>query len=78
MCFSMNRVALTGCWKTGWLTLETIVITAAMRHGIKLLVPPRNRNYRDMLGALLEFNWRQRHAEDLWNRLIVAFQTIAY
>jgi hypothetical protein len=45
-------------------------------NGIKLKVSPRNRNKEDMKGHLLEFIWRRKHAENLWNSFIAALRDI--
>ncbi len=35
-----------------------------------------NREFID--GALMEFIWRRRYADDLWNRLLHAMQYVVY
>ena len=47
-------------------------------NGIKLGVPPRNRNQQDMTPCLLDFIWRRKHSRDLWNGLIEVFKNVSY
>jgi ISXO2-like transposase domain len=47
-------------------------------NGIKLKVAPRNRTREGMNGHLLEFIWRRKHAEDLWNNFISALGDIHF
>ena len=45
-------------------------------NGIKLRVAPRNRTRENMGEHLLEFIWRRKHSEDLWNSFISALGEI--
>lgn len=46
--------------------------------GIKFRVSPRNRNNNDMENCLLEFIWRRKNHDDLWNGLVEAFKNTSY
>lgn len=47
-------------------------------NGIKLGVPPRNRSKDSMEGHLLEFIWKRKHENNLWQGLIDALSAVHY
>src|SRR5215813_4509619 len=47
-------------------------------NGIKLKIAPRNRTREGMNDHLLEFIWRRKHTEDLWNSFILALGDIHF
>jgi hypothetical protein len=46
-------------------------------NGIKLGIPPRNRNKDSVSGHLIEFVWRRKNEANLWNGLLNALKTTA-
>jgi transposase-like protein len=47
-------------------------------NGIKLGIPPRNRNKDSVSGHLIEFVWRRKNEANLWNGLLNALKTTYY
>jgi transposase-like protein len=47
-------------------------------NGLKMKIAVRNRNKNDMNDCLLEFIWRRKHREDLWEGLISALQNVSF
>ena len=47
-------------------------------NGLKLSIPPRNRNEDFIDNHLLVFIWRRNNNENLWSALLTAFKTTLY
>ena len=47
-------------------------------NGIKLVIVPRNRIAKDMENRLFEFIWRRKHANNLWDAMLMALSEVKY
>ena len=47
-------------------------------NGMKMRICRQHFNREFIDGALMEFIWRRRYADDLWNRLLHAMQHVIY
>jgi hypothetical protein len=47
-------------------------------YALKRCVPPRNRTTDDLHMYLMEFVWRRKHANDLWEAFLEALRIVSY